>query len=306
MQSLYGLELVKSDKRTGLEQHYSISDLQKMGKEQLSASLKETTDFFAYFAFVACRIALYAEQDAKHRSTKLLRTNEDLNVSTKIAGNTFVWDILENPHFKQIVETENFEERLEESWVKVLYKHLVESEAYAEYISVRERIPSLEKSIMKYLWTQIMLEHEEFNAYLSDEWGNWDDDYELNLVLMEYLFKQTAKFNFQHLGSEDKYEFAFELLETVINKDEVLRETLLSKLKNWDPERVATIDLVLLKMGIAEFLFFDSIPTKVSINEYIEIAKSYSTAQSGQFVNGILDNTLKDLIKQNRIHKISK
>jgi N utilization substance protein B len=83
-------------------------------------------------------------------------------------------------------------------------------------------------------------------------------------------------------------------------------ELIKPKLKNWDAERVAIIDLILLKMGVAELLYFPTIPTKVTINEYIEIAKNYSTPQSGQFVNGVLDNLLKELVSANKIRKIER
>ena len=78
------------------------------------------------------------------------------------------------------------------------------------------------------------------------------------------------------------------------------------RLTNWDKERVALIDLLLLKMGVCEFLYFPTIPTKVTINEYIDVAKQYSTPQSGQFVNGVLDNILKGLVSENKIRKIDR
>ena len=77
------------------------------------------------------------------------------------------------------------------------------------------------------------------------------------------------------------------------------------KLKNWDADRIAVLDMILMKMGVCEFLFFETIPPKVTINEYIDLAKEYSTQQSGQFVNGILDNIHKDLANENKLHKVS-
>ena len=100
-------------------------------------------------------------------------------------------------------------------------------------------------------------------------------------------------------------DFAKSLLETVIEKKEVSMELLKPKLKNWDAERIAALDLIIIQMGICEFLFFETIPTKVTINEYIDLAKEYSTPQSGQFINGILDNIHKELTTQNKIHKKS-
>jgi N utilization substance protein B len=89
----------------------------------------------------------------------------------------------------------------------------------------------------------------------------------------------------------------------VTDKEEFCTELIAPKLNNWDKERVAMIDMLLLRMGVCEFLYFPTIPTKVTINEYIDIAKQYSTPQSGQFVNGVLDNILKDLVKENKVVK---
>jgi N utilization substance protein B len=95
-------------------------------------------------------------------------------------------------------------------------------------------------------------------------------------------------------------------MNTVVTKKEVLTHHIVTRLKNWDPERIAILDMILLKMGVSEFLFFETIPPKVTLNEYIDLAKAYSTAQSGQFVNGVLDSIHKELIKNNMMHKTEK
>jgi N utilization substance protein B len=94
------------------------------------------------------------------------------------------------------------------------------------------------------------------------------------------------------------------LLQTVIDKADHLQGIITPKLKNWDPERIAILDMLLMKMGLAEFLYFETIPPKVTINEYIDLAKDYSTVQSGQFVNGILDNIHKELVQQGKMQKV--
>jgi N utilization substance protein B len=104
------------------------------------------------------------------------------------------------------------------------------------------------------------------------------------------------------IGAE-KMKFAVDLLEAVIDKDVYCLELIKPKLKNWDSERIALLDMILIKMGVCELLYFETIPTKVTINEYIDLAKEYSTEQSGHFVNGILDNIHKELLAQNKIHK---
>ncbi|HEY2348556.1 MAG TPA: transcription antitermination factor NusB, partial [Puia sp.] len=119
-----------------------------------------------------------------------------------------------------------------------------------------------------------------------------------------YLNK-TSAFNFEEIVSPDKASFARELVTAAIEKKEVSMELIRPKLKNWDAERIATLDMIFMQMGVCEFLFFETIPPKVTINEYIDLAKEYSTPLSGQFVNGILDNIHKDLVNANRMHKVN-
>jgi N utilization substance protein B len=103
--------------------------------------------------------------------------------------------------------------------------------------------------------------------------------------------------------SPDKWDFARNLLNTLLEKQKHLEAFIVPKLKNWDPERIAALDMIIMKLGVAELLYFETIPPKVTINEYIDIAKEYSTQQSGQFVNGILDNIHKELVQENKLHK---
>jgi len=109
--------------------------------------------------------------------------------------------------------------------------------------------------------------------------------------------------SFHDILSKEKWDFAKKLLDTVLEKEEYTLQLIKPKLNNWDADRIAALDLIILRMGVCEFLYFDTIPTKVTINEYIDLAKDYSTVQSGQFVNGLLDNIHKELMAENKIEK---
>ena len=123
--------------------------------------------------------------------------------------------------------------------------------------------------------------------------------------LVSGYLNKTSAFNFEEIISPDKALFARELLSAVLEKKEVTMELIRPKLKNWDADRIATLDMIFMQMGVCEFLFFETIPPKVTINEYIDLAKDYSTPLSGQFVNGILDNIHKDLVTENKMHKVN-
>jgi N utilization substance protein B len=126
----------------------------------------------------------------------------------------------------------------------------------------------------------------------------------IDQLMLSYLQK-PAGYNLQEMVSPEKWEFAKSLLVTVRDKREYALELIKPKLKNWDAERIAVLDMILMEMGVCELLYFETIPTKVTINEYIDLAKAYSTPQSGQFVNGILDSIHKELTSQDKIHKVN-
>jgi len=162
-----------------------------------------------------------------------------------------------------------------------------------------------EKDILVFIYNDLMLPNEVFESYAEELFTNWDDDIEmLNQFLLAYLNKPQSV-DFQDMLGKEKWDFAKGLLQTVLEKKEITMGLIKPKLKNWDADRIATLDMILMQMGICEFLFFETIPPKVTINEYIDLAKEYSTEQSGHFVNGILDNIHKELVADDKMHKVN-
>jgi N utilization substance protein B len=161
----------------------------------------------------------------------------------------------------------------------------------------------MEKEILSFIFSDLMLQNEDFISLVEENFINWDDDAEILVVLMTNFLQKPSILNLQQMPDSEKKIFAKELLQTVINKKDHVTELIKARLKNWDPDRIAVLDMILMQMGVCEFLYFPTIPPKVTINEYIDLAKDYSTAQSGHFVNGILDGIHKDLVVQNKIYK---
>ena len=250
-------------------------------------------------------ILRYAETDARNRANKHLPSAEDLEVNTKIAGNSLLWRILEDPSYQKAMKEDNADRYTDKELIRKLYLQLVETSEYKTYIREQSRDAKAEKAMVDFIYSNLMITNEDFTSHLEENFNNWDDDCEMiNLLVQQYLNK-PGSYNFQEILSTEKWQFAKELLKTVLDKKELTLEMIKPKLKNWDPERIATLDMILMQMGVCEFLYFDTIPPKVTINEYIDLAKEYSTPQSGQFVNGILDNIHKDLAQNNQLHKTS-
>ena len=273
--------------------------------EELQKQLDKSRELFVYLLYFLTEVARYAETSAQKRASRNLPSEDDLNVNIKIAGNEFLWQILENPSFIKAVELDAPDKIIDKDLVKKIYDELTETNKYKEYISLQSREKAKEKEIIKMIFTQLMLPNESFIGHLEELYNNWDDDADMMDQLMLNYIQKPGSYNLQEMLSPEKWQFARSLLTTTLEKKEYCAELIKPKLKNWDSERIAVLDMVLMRMGVCELLYFETIPTKVTINEYIDLAKDYSTPQSGQFVNGILDNIHKEMMESGKIQKIS-
>ena len=271
----------------------------------LETHFDQTRRLILYLIHFVTEVARYSEKDAKNRASKHLPTQKDLEVNTKIAGNELLWKIVEHKSYVQAVKNDKPELLDDTELLRRIYHDLIATDQYQQYISVEGRDKKNEKDILEFIFTDLMLPNELFTSYIEEKFNNWDDDGEMtNTLVLNFLSKPNG-YNFQEILSQEKWLFAKSLLETTIGKKEVAFDFIKPKLKNWEPDRIALLDMLLMRMGVCEFLYFETIPPKVTINEYIDIAKEYSTQQSGQFVNGILDNIHKDLVRDNKMHKVA-
>lgn len=293
MQTLYTLEAQETPAKPGepariLQKHFD-----------------QSRQLLTYLIYCITEVSRYAETDSRLRASKHLPSDSDLHVNTKLAGNEHLWKILEDPSWRSAVATDKPQLQDNKELIRRLYQELAATDLYKNYISTEGRERKTEKEIIEYIFSTVLLPNEAFLAHVEELFTNWDDDGEMICqIIMSYLAK-PGSLNFQEIISPDKKEFAVSLLETVLDKKEVVLELIRPRLKNWDAERIATLDMILMQMGVAEFLYFETIPPKVTINEYIDLAKDYSTPQSGQFVNGILDNIHKDLVREDKMHKVN-
>ena len=273
--------------------------------DELKKQLDKSRELFVYLLYFLTEVARYAETSAQKRASRNLPSEDDLNVNIKIAGNEFLWLILENASYKLAIEKDTPQKRIDKELVKKIYVELTHTSKYKEYIAQQSREKAKEKEIMKLIFTQLMLPNDSFINHLEELYTNWDDDADMMDQLMLNYIQKPGSYDLQEMLSPEKWDFAKSLLTTTLEKKEYCAELIKPKLKNWDAERIAVLDMVLMRMGVCELLYFETIPTKVTINEYIDLAKDYSTPQSGQFVNGILDNIHKEMLESGKIQKIS-
>jgi transcription antitermination protein NusB len=271
----------------------------------LHKHIDQSRQLFVFLIYILTETARYAERDARQKASKHLPTTADLNINTKISGNTLLWQLLEQASYDKAAKEIKPELMGAEDWIKKLYTELVVSDLYKQYIELESRDKKKEKEILEFIFTDLMLPNEDFISFIEERFLHWEDDADMINLLMLNFLQKPHNADFQQFVSNEKMKFAKDLLLSVIEKEDVCNTYIKDKLQNWDPERTAILDMILMRMGICEFLFFETIPPKVTINEYIDLAKDYSTPQSGHFVNGILDSIHKELATQNKLHKVS-
>ena len=276
---------------------------QKKLESIINEKFDQTKFLFHYILFFISELGKYAEFDAQQKSSNHLPTKDDLNIDTKISGNLIIQKTLENESFLKVFKSYPAQQYLDKELLKKIYSQLITTDRYLNYIELSAREVKSEKKILEFIFTELLLPNENFIQHLEEIFINWDDDADLMHALILNYFSKPDGFRFDQIISKDKTEFAHSLINTVIEKSEYTLSLIKPKLNNWDADRIASLDLIILQMGVCELLFFETIPTKVTINEYIDIAKEYSTPQSGQFVNGLLDNIHKELAADNKIHK---
>lgn len=291
MQALYSVESMNNETP-------AIAPLTILKKE-----IEGTQALLVYLTTFLTSVAVYAEKFALKKAHKHLPTQSDLNVNTKIAGNTIVWSILENATYKNALTKFKTNYLIDDDQVRKSFIRVEGSDQYASYIKTPSREIRDERAILEFILDTEMISNEDFMAEGEEKFIHWHDDMETVIGLMNGLLHKPKATDFLEMPDQDKMTFAEELLKTVLEKNEYCLQLIGPKLQNWEAERIAVIDMILLKMGLCEMLYFDTIPTKVTLNEYIDIAKEYSTEKSGHFVNGILDSILRDLTAQDKIHK---
>jgi len=278
--------------------------------KQLNQSIDQFFSFYHYVLYTALEVSQYVQKAADIKAAKLLPTDDDNEVNAKLLENQFVTELQENETFQTIVKKFKFTHLKDEHVIQTLYKELENSAFYSAYLSQQLTDSSDDIAIIKSLVFEILLPNEVFVEHLGDLFLNRDDDgLDVERLLTKLFSKAKKKRNVSLLIFENKEKvkelktFGSQLLKKNIENKDYLREEFSQYLKNWDASRLAKIDMLLIQMALSEMLYFKEIPTKVSINEYIDISKEYSTPKSKEFINGVLDKIMKNFKESGKIVK---
>jgi N utilization substance protein B len=297
MQALYAWEI---DRETPLNK------LESLLQNQIQRSVALYLTDLQYLAEV-CRYSLV---DKAKRMAKFVKTEEDEKASTTIAANRIVKYLETDGQFNSYLKKENISYNISEEVVKDIFNELAAKERYKEYAALSHPTIEQDKDIVNFILKKVLPVNERLYTHLEEMFINYDDDNSLLLhILTKYVeaFDETKSNFFQSLELwEEEKKFAHDLLKKTVEHDEELTEYIKPNLKNWEMERVAILDLVLMKMALCEIKYFPTIPVKVSINEYIDVSKLYSTPKSKDFVNGVLDKAKGQMMDKGEIKKFGR
>ena len=295
MQSIYALHQSQS------------GDLEKEEKF-LFYSLESIQDLYLVMISTLTELKKMEEVFLHKSSLKHLVTTEERNPNKKFINNKVIQLLEESNHLTISLENRKIDNwEVHDDYIPLLLKLIKESDLYAKYMSNRENNFDEDKQFVLDVFTEIIVPNEKLYDYLEDNKLTWVDDVPLvNTEIIKQLkaLKETSEIRMPRLYKDvDDKDFAKNLFRKTVLNEKDLAQKYIDKTPNWDTERIAEIDTIILKMAICEFLKFPSIPVKVTINEYLEVAKEYSTPKSSIFINGILDNLVKEFQANNTLLK---
>ena len=274
-------------------------------------SIKRMFDLYVLLLDLLVEVQKLAEEKQEISKKKYLATEEDLSPNRKFVENKLIKKIAESSSLTLYKEAQNLDNwSKDDEYIKIIWDLLQNSDLFFEYLNSSEDSYNSDKDFVVAFFKEIIAPNVKLADYFEGENITWVDDIPfVNTWVVRSLSKQKSSNAFK-LGSlyknQDDQDFVSDLFKKVILNHHSFENDIKIHTPNWETDRIADMDMILIKMGVCEFLNFPFIPTKVSINEYIEIAKDYSSDKSGYFVNGVLDKLSREFLKDKKIVKVGR
>ncbi|WP_261374458.1 transcription antitermination protein NusB [Dokdonia sp. Hel_I_53] len=273
-------------------------------------SMNQMYNLYLLMFDLMVEVHAFAKEEQVKISKKILATEEEKNPNTRFINNEVLVKISENSSLRDELSKRKLKNwRTNDEYVQVIYNELIHSDLYASYMEATETNFKNDRKFLIDAYTEVIAPNEKLYDYIEDSRLTWVDDIPMiNMAVLKRLGKikpaspETMLLP-ELFKNEDDQSFGTELLEKTVAFNDFLSKEIEANTPNWDNERIADVDMVLIKMALCEFLKFSTIPVKVTINEYLEIAKEYSTPKSSIFINGILDKLVKQYEVENKLKK---
>ncbi len=281
----------------------------KVAENELLFSLQKSYDLYHYFLLLLIEVTNLQRKVIDSRKFKYRPSEDDLHPNLRFIDNRFISQLAENENLKKYVDEYGLSWSNDEEFVKNVLDQILASDIYTEYMEREESSYEEEKEFWRKIFKKVICGNEMVEEYLEDKSIYWNDDIK---IVETFTLKTIKKFEeangakqpllpmFKDL--EDK-SFAIKLFRQSLLKGKDYRELINKHIKNWETERIANMDMFIMQIALAEIFSFPSIPISVTLNEYIDMAKHYSTPKSGIFINGILDSIVNELKKEKLLLK---
>lgn len=278
-------------------------------EKELLFSLSKSYELYNYMLWLIVSVSRYAITDIEHKEHMNQVGHLEQEISHRFIDNQFVAQLENNNALKEYVETNNISWNDEIVYVKRLYNDITQSEYYKKYMEKESVTYSDDRELWRAIYKNIIAKDERIDDILEEKSLYWNDD---RFIIDTFVLKTIKKFEEkaganqelipEYKDTEDR-NFATRLYRSTIINAEEYRALISKYLRNWDLSRLAYMDIVIMQTAIAEFVTFPNIPTCVTINEYVEISKWYSTPKSSSYINGILDTVSRKLKEDKKIIK---
>lgn len=288
------------------------SDL-AVGERELLSSVNRIHELFVLHASVFTELHSFAYKRVQERKNKRLPSQEDLNPNLRFVDNELL---------KALANSTSLQKKIEDfkiSWanhgdvIQKLFKSIEDSDTYGKYMSSENFDIEDQKSLIIKIYREFIADNEMLQDFFEERSIHWSDDhYFVCGYIVKYLKGFQSRFSENYRvpdlfkDVDDDVEFIQTLYRQTLLNSSVYQDIIMDKAKNWEADRIAVVDFILMKMAVCELVKIPSVPIKVTLNEYIELSKTYSTPKSRVFINGILDKIVPDLKQKGDIKKVGR
>ena len=283
-------------------------------RRELRKSFADTYDLYFMLLAFANELTSYAQQQIEEQQTRARATHSNWKPNKRFVNNRLAQQLFDNRALRARLQEQNLVWDSGIPAVAEIYRQLVDSEFYRQYMEAEECTYEDDKRIWRQIYQHLLTDSEALDDALEEmevvlDKSNWTVDAD---IVLSFVIKTIKRFQedstpetplLEMFDHEDEAQFAFDLLDKAIEAHDSNKALIDAHLKNWDADRIAYMDMILIGTALTEILYFEEIPLTVSLNEYIELAKTYSGEKSYMFLNGILTEILRELKNEGKFVK---
>jgi N utilization substance protein B len=280
-----------------------------VAENELLLSLRRSYDLYHYLLLLVVEITRMYERLIETRRNKYRPTDEEKNPDMRLLNNRLAAQLAENEDLRKYNKEHGISWADDMAFIRKILEMILKSAVYTDYVNSETDSYAADREFWRLVFKRVIYNNEFVEDYLEEKSIYWNEDVD---IIESFVVKTIKRYD-EKAGSkqelipmfsnDDDYDYVIKLFrQTLLHGDEY-RERINRHMTNWESERLASMDLVIMQIAVAEILNFPSIPVSVTLNEYIDVAKYYSTPKSGVFINGVLDSIVDELKKENRLMK---